>query len=851
MSTFWNPTSYGFAPVYWLTVGGIPVVFTERTLGLALPSGWGLEDASLVIDDSAEVGVEAIDRDRGVGVGLDFSFKLLDTDVVRDWLRRWSQQATITQDLLAGDTTAHVMDTTGWDSSGILYIGLERIQYNGKTGTTFANLTRATCGSLAATHKAGTTGQIVTDRPRHWRGRDVTLWASQADPSGHVCGSSMISQEAIQIWRGRITSSPERHSDGFSFNCQSLDRILDEQLAAKMSGDVVGTGAEYLLPVGWSIGAFMVGVDAADVEVWKTNVVFSPFAGMSATYKSSGEIRTLVSDAWAAAVVAAGAPATTHLGDWTWVQKGGKWHSRIKLLKDAAVYTVLPWLYIDGKEYSQIPTAKFTSGMKSAYDLDLNHFVNDVPPFCPVDPAGNQLPTGVTILLTEGDPSDVPPAGKVTIKSGDASCTYIYAVIGTSESDLHLEGLVPLDGQTPLSVGQFVNANAEILLSDQGAFDVLALNCLESSGTGLRGTYDVLARGAGYGLDASVVMQETFFNRLGSGAVGTLNGDIASAGASFVDLFGGVLSLFRLAVVAKPVTTEANAPIRLQVVDTAQGTNYTTTILDSDLLSHQSDPVVSVKRADVPNMISVLRKPGGQEESPILFNDFAAVEATGKREVQYRVDAKDRDALKNAALPAVSAHFAYDQTVQAIELLVHPGVIAEVGDAIWLTTTHPAVWTWSTSPGQVGYDGPGRVVGRKLNLKSGVATLTLLIDGSLKLFALSPAAEVTAYGGAAGAPTWIETGIQYMDHFSNAIANAGGPIGVLHYQPGEAETTAQKYNVSAAANLAGACRLTVSSQTGVFDLDVSKRSTLTLPQTANATTFQNLFAHSGDGSQWG
>ena len=851
MASFWAPTNYGYSPIYWVTVSGVPVLFAERALGLTMPTGIGIEDGSLVIDDSAEVGVEHIDRDRGIGVGLDFGLKLLDTSTVRDWLRKWSKSCTLTQDFLAGDATVNVDDTTGWDGIGILYIGLERIQYGSKPGTTFGTLSRATCGSLEADHKAGTTGQIVTDRPRHWRGREVTLWASMADPSGHVCGSAYVSQEAVQVWRGRITSSPERHTDGFAFSCQSIDRILDEQLAAKMSGDVTGTGAVYLLPTGWNVGVFMIGTDNAGLEVWKADVKFTPFAGMTATYKSSDEIRTLISSAWAQAVTDSGAPATTHFGDWTWVQKSGKWHARIQLLKDATVYWVNPWLFLDGKEFSQIPTAQFPGGMKSAYDMDLNYYVNDIPPFCPTDPAGNQLPTGVTIRLTEGDPADVPATGKVKIKSGDTSCVYTYAVKGTDEEDLHLEGLQPLDKQVPLPVGKFKDASAEVLLDDQGTFDELILDCLESSGTALRGTYDVLAQGAGYGLDDSVIQESTFTSKLATGAIGTLQGDITSAGSSFTDMFGGVLALFRLAVVARPVTSEANTPIRLQVVQTAQGTDYTTTITDDDLLSHQGDPVVSVKRADSPNLINITRQPGGQEaDDHLIFNDFAAVEATGKREVQYRIDATDRDALRNAAVPAVAAHFAYDQTVQAIELLVHPSVLAEVGDAIWLTTTHPAVWTWSTTPGQVGYDGPGRVVGRKLNLKTGQATLTLLVDGSLNLFALSPAAEVTAYNNASN-PAWIEVDLKYIDHFTNAINNAGAAVGVLHYQPGEVEGTGQKYNISAATSVGGFCRLTVSSQTGVFDLDTTKRSTLTLPLTANATTYQRLFAHTGDGSQWG
>lgn len=845
-NTYWQPLNYGYTPVYWLTVSGVPVVFTERATGKALPGDFGLEDAALVIDDSAEVGVESIDRDRGLGVGLDLTFKLLDTATVRDWLRKWSKQVTLTQDLAAADVTAHVDDTTGWAGVGILYVGLERIQYGGKTATTFTGLTRATCESLATTHKAGTVGQVVTDRPRHWRGRDVTLWASLCDPSGHLCGTALQSTEARQVWRGRITAPPERHADGFAFHAQSIDRLLDEPLAARMTGDVKSTATNYLLQTGWGFGIYFKAVDAAGTDVWTADVKTNPFAGMTATYATPEEIRTLITTAWASAVTAGGYGAD--LGDLTWKADGkGKWHARIQIKQNAAVYKVFNWFSL----YDGTPQPEFGAGMLNAYDLDLNWDAAS-PPWCPKDGNGAAQPTGLTLRLTEGDPAEVPPTGKVAAKAGNAACTYTYAATGTAQGDLHLEGLKPLQGQTALNAVQLGdgNATAEVLLADAGTFDDLALNCLESSGTGLRGTYDVLAQGAGYALPDTVVKEASFTAKLGAGTVGTLQGDVSAAGASFADLFGGAMALFRLAVVARPDATDTYGTLKLTVVHTAQGTDYQTTITDGDLLSFAGDPVVSVKRADSPNLINVTRQPHGTEaEDHLIFNDFAAVEAVGKREAAYRIDATDRDALRNAALPATVAHFAYDQTVQAVEITVHPCVDAEVGDAVWLTTAHPAVWTWSTNPGQVGYDGPARVVGKKTNLKASTVTLTLLVDGALRLEALSPAATVLAFDNAAN-PTWVEVPLTYLDHFAKAIAAAGAAVGVLHFQAGEAEGTAQRYTVATATEVAGKCRLTVASQAGAFTLDTAKVSTLTLPLTANVTPYQANFAHVGDGSQW-
>lgn len=834
-------------------VEGVPYIFSERYLGLTSPAGYGSQTprvGTLVIDDSAEVGVEAIDRDQGIGTGLDFTFKLLDDDTIRSYMARPSLYASLTADLAAGDLTAHVADTTGWPAFGLLYAGLECIAYAGKTGTTFTGLTRGQYDTLESTHKTATVAQIVTDTPRFWRGRGVTLWATLVDPSGAAPVADLLDTSTVQLWRGRITEQPTRHPDGFSFACQSIDLALSEPLSAKVSGAVLDAAPTYLLPTGWTFGASIIGRDALDVAQWTASAFVTPFAGMASTYASSAEIRDLISTAWTAAITASG--ASTYLGELLWTKsKTGTWDAVITVLQDPAIYSLAGSLTVEAGSWSfTVPT--FPAGMQADVKMDLN-WDGSLPPFCPTDPTGKVLPTGVTLRLDSGTSADVPPAGKVKIASGSASCTYSYSATGTDGGDVHLHGLVPLPGNTSLTLAQVLPsaaATAEVVFADTGAFSSCALRTLESSGTALRGFYDLLPQGQGYALPSTVVDSVSFTARLGSGSVGDLSASLTGAGASFVDLFGGVLSLTRLAVVAKP-STDAYSVIKLACVETAQGTDYVTVITDADLLSHEGDPVVSIKRADAPNVIDIVRKQSGSDtEDHIIFNDNPQVEAVGKRDVVYRIDAEDRAQLQAYASKVVSAHYAYDQTLQAVELLCHPAVEVEVGDAVWLTTTHPSIWTWGSNPGAVGYDGPGRVTGKKRNLKTCAVTLVLLIDGALVMHALSPAALVTAWGGAAGAPTWIEVDDGYYLHFAKAILDAAAPVPVLHYQPGQVEGVAQAYTVSAAAVVGAACRLTVATQTGVFDLDTALQSTLTLPLTASATTYQNKFAHADDGSQW-
>jgi len=633
-----------------------------------------------------------------------------------------------------------------------------------------------------------------------------------ADASGHVCGSSLVSQEATQVWVGRVTALPERQNDGFAFACQSLDRVLDEQMAGRVSGDVTGTGDLFLLPVGWTFSVALQGTDDVGATVWEDTIVCQPFAGMVAEYKTSAEIRALISTAWDDAVSDAG--ATSYLGTLTWMMVKGNWHSSIQVIQQSTVYGLSGVVTLEGDAWD-LSVAPFPTGMQSDLQIDLQ-MGGTIPSFSPLDPAKVPVPLGLTIRLTEGSPDDVPDTGKVKVTSGGVSCTYYYSGTGTAEQDLFLDHIEKVQGQTALTLAQIASgATAEILAADEGPYALLALHCLESSGTGLRGTYDTLAQGQGYGLDESLIEVPTFAT-LADGGAATIIGNITSAGSSFGDLFGGILALFRLAVVARPTDGEANSPVRLHLVATAQGTDYTTLITDADFLAHADDPVVSVKRATNPNIIEITRQPAGIDSGDHLFyNDKLAAEAVGKTSVTYRIDATDRDTLAAVATPVVPAHFAYDATIQAVEIRVHPSVAAEVGDCVWLTSTHPSLWTWTASPGCVGYDGPARVVGRRINPKTLAVTLALLVDGSLVMHALSPAAEVRAFDSAAD-PTWIRVDYKYLKHFSNSLEDEA-TITVLHYQPGEVETSDQKYTVSAAAaeTVSGTdyCRLSVA----VFD----------------------------------
>ena len=868
--SFWDTTRYGFSPVYWLTVSGIPVVWAERATGLALPTGFTIEDAGLVIDDSAEVGVEQIDRQRGVAASLSLGFKLLDTSTLRDWLRRWSYQAVLTADLAPTGLTITVGSTTGWPAgwpvADELHLGIERITYTGTTATTFTGCTRAQSGSLAYRHVTGTTAQFVTDRPKYWLGREVILWASPTDPAGFVTGAT-LDTDARHVWRGRITDGPQRERDGFRFEAQSLDRILDNSLVASISGQVVDTSAQYVVQSGWTATVVLAALTNAGAEVWRYDLVMSPFKNDTDGDLMSGQkMRDRIVAEWDSAVTTAAAGAD--LSSWKWqVETPQFFRAYATVVFDALIFKINRWVFIDGKEWADDLDPYYPGGMPAGFNgaVKLPWMAGDNPTKLVAFP-GTGAPvavSSVTLLLDSGAASDVPATGKVKLDVNGATVVYSYSYSGSSQGQVYLAGLVPVAagksavGFTP---AQLQGASAEILFDDAGTFPDMMLRTLYSSGTsGLRSaTYDTLKRGQGYGLEEDQIAEDSFSET--SAPLAVLLGTADHAGRTFAELFGGALGLFRRAVVARPDVSQARMPQQLHLVDTAPfGAGYTTTITDDDLLSDEGDPVLSVRRADSPNQVTVIRPLAGTKDAADRwsFGDHASADASGRREVEYTVPAQDRAALWLAAWSAAGTHLAADETTQAIELRVPPWVDAEVGDLVQLELTHPSLWTWSSSPAAVGYTGIGRVLGRRMSLKSTQVTLLLLIDGAVKISALSPAARVLAFAGAAGNPTSIDVDYKYYKHFAAALVAAGVNIWVYHYQPGQVETVTQKHEISAAAIVVvlavSYCRLTVDSTSGGHTLVVADRSTLTLPTTSGGdlTTYQATFAHVDDDTQWG
>lgn len=134
----------------------------------------------------------------------------------------------LTQEASATATTLHVVSTTGFGSSGVVYLGRESVAYTGKTSTTFTGCTRGMYGSEAVRHPfsesagEGLGNTQVADRPTELVGRLATLWSVE------VIGGALtnLSLEYVgHVGGGDLLGGAE---DGWTLQIDHVSKALDQ-----------------------------------------------------------------------------------------------------------------------------------------------------------------------------------------------------------------------------------------------------------------------------------------------------------------------------------------------------------------------------------------------------------------------------------------------------------------------------------------------------------------------------------------------------------------------------------------------------------------------------------------------
>lgn len=849
-------TQYGWGIVYCLTVEGVDLVFCERETGLTLPgsgpfAGYSAEDGSLVVDDSAPIGSD-IDRANGIGVGLSLGFILLETAAVKSALLAPSHTAKLAANVTATDTEITVDSTSGWDATGSLWLGVERITYGGKSGTQFTGCTRGTAGGKAFAHTMGSASGVATSAPRWWAGRECALWAYAVDPIGTVpnAGAAFASQaDVVCVWRGYIEEGPQRIAQGFRFEASALDRRLARPFQARVTGRIVDSTARHTVQPTDSYKVDVEKHNSSGVLQWSHSITWSPYSSLVAgTLYTGAQIRAAVASAFAAAVTAEGAPATTRLKEFRWVAKqtpsGQLWKATIVIdsgaISDADRVTV----YFHGD----------ASIESAVVDRVVHNAAQDlfVPPpwkdFWATFDAPNKphLNTGAgifgfTIALDNGTPEIVHAPVVVEISgSNGALTTLTCAKTANVQGLLYVSQFVKVSGYNQAGM-QIEGKTASAVYNASGSVKQVLLEHLHSSGTtALRdGTYDVLPRAQGYGFITERVAQ-TSFALIEQGDLASLQLNATTGDRSAVDMFAGLLALAQLAVVARPDVSDTYRRVKLHIVRTSLGgSGGQVTISDSDLLSLADSPVEVLDRARPQNLIRLKL----DSDDEIIFTDQASVDTIGTVEQTWSIPHDDREQILQIATGLVASYMATQPTIQTFVLLVAPNIDAHVGDAIQLQLSHPAIYDWQT--GTQGYSGSAVVLGRSFDLRSMAIRLTVAASAMIVSRALSPSMLLTAYTAA----TSCEVDRGWLTHLEQTLADSAGTFRLVIYVPGITESAANYLEINDVSDTGTSVLLSIDAESGALT-PTANVTYATLPETANATVFQKEFAHVDDGASW-
>lgn len=861
----WGALAFGWSTVYALQVDGIPTLFVERIQNIS-----GDFDGSLSIDDSADVGVE-IDRQTGIGAGLALSVTLRDTATVRGYMRRPSLVARLTDSYSSGGSTIDVDDTTGWPSSGTLYLGHEVYSYSGTTSTTFTGVTRsATYSGLTRVYPYGS-GYVVSDRPMSWRGRRCVLRAYPVDPAGYIDDTA-----PIEVWRGEIEAEPLRQRDGFALQAQSLDRVLDREICGTVTGvveDVRGVVAYPDLRLRLSIqGANSHGSSTFAYD----DLTIEPFSDLSgATLMDWGQFAGRMRDAWYDAFSAI--VGNVYVDEYPHLEElpQGGLVLKAGLLYDNQfqVYRFSAYWFGGG-----LPPTGFTPwrNMPASYGLTDSAISETIATW--VNGSARTVFQPYSTYVDKGYPSALVRLDEPTLETYDTGRLYA----GTQVYDFVCESVLADDGriflynianknagQIPFTLlgctvelgNQLVNDEA---VNETGLAEV-AYAVLASTGSGGNSVYDVLPASQGYSIQQGLLVW-TDGGSLGDGYAGTLDtlndattAQLAALPAkiSLSKLLGGLLALRRQAIALVPF----QGGMRLQIVSTAPGaSDYALALTDSDLLGYAEEPVQTTERLRPPNRVTIKATEG---EEPVTVQDQSAVAIEGPEEWELDIPVLQRDALVSLALQYGPSLVLQDRQSQAAKVMLPPWTAVQVGDSVKLTSTHPGLW--DASSGTPGYDSTARVVGLTRALKDGRQTATLLLEGATTQQALCMACEVYQWAGDPDDPVTVDVWMPRDDgasltyallsYCTRMLSQSGGLAVLLHTRPGVSEGAGETLTVNAAEyrdarSEPPLVRLTVLAVAGGTTLTAD--SWLTLPDlpSGDGSTWQDGHAHTDDGTFW-
>ena len=365
---------------------------------------------------------------------------------------------------------------------------------------------------------------------------------------------------------------------------------------------------------------------------------------------------------------------------------------------------------------------------------------------------------------------------------------------------------------------------------------------LESSGTaGLRGSFDVLPLGFGYGLTAADYIHDAQTG--GDGAetalTNALNPQLApvelvySGGQSFAEFFGGLLSSYHYCL----AWVRSGKKLKMGLCGTINaGSVESYTITDSDLLAGNSISVAEVGSG--PNSVTVnqassMLGKGGRGYTYRIIEDMQARGTFHKTFDLYGLeDAEWLNQAVNLAISMVNT----SSTEVAYKMKLRPSRDYLAGQLVRFNITSPQVFDWKTS--SLGLTGIGRIMEVTRSLVSGEVEITVLTGATVLLAPLCPVAIYASH-------TVNTDGNTVVTVSDSSIFSANDPV--RFYNPG-ANVAEEKQIISVDFTAPNTFIFT-----GTFGITPAAGYTVcTYPLSSNGaiTAKQDAHVHFGDGSQY-
>mgnify|MGYP003114065501 CR=1 FL=1 len=890
---------YGFSLYHAAKIEGIPYLFVERTPDGTITATGYTVDPSLMIDESAKIG-NRIDENTGIGRAFDLTIGLERTAATEGLFKKPDYIARLTADLAHNETSnVTVNSTTGFASSGAIYIGNERIEYTGKTVTQFQTLTRGTPGSTDwKGQDFSTDSQIatwVTDNPLFWRGRKIILYALLVDPYGRVV-SSNVSNE---VWRGYVAREPRPYPGGWSLACTPLDRRLDVPICASFSGKaVVKPNPDPSLKINTNLSIY-IGIKGGTNLAWNAGNTpeydeWKPFASLSASESYTLTfLKGWLSMQWMAKVAADG--VTTYFPadvpkfapggpfnavDLTQkvVPQGKPWkpweisqmavrakvqHTN-KPIEIASVFSgVLTdlgapiWIGYSDHNFGDDPS-EIAGPIGVGYGLNVIGQLS-VAPATDTDYHWLPLPimifTGtqvgvLTIFLDDDDPANVPSAGFLVLEGNDKTVIVEYKNKSVAGNAITVETVNYKGTIEDLleALGDEDSAQAAIscrfCFIDSGQAVDTMRRLLYSSGRGNNddGTFDTLPTGSGYDI---AEINDNFAKEL-DGGWSDLSADfLLDEGVSFASIYGPLLALSQRAV----VTRNEGDGMKLTCVSTSviETGAYSFTLTDSHILAGQGGGSVKANNPiDSPNRIEANLTRYEQDMGRIIVNDIVSQRADGLKSMSADINGFNKDEITGPVLGWSKSLFNSRDGRLIYDIKCVPWVECQTGDSIRIESTHFNFWNRGT--GKRGYTGSARVMGRSIDLKKGTVTLSVAIAGAVTTYSLAPSAKLVSADNAS-APTLITVSADYYALMLAYLAAEPSGFKLLVYKPGT-DQTGDEVTVNGVTLAGSNILLSVSAYTLSTAL-VNGTTYLTVPFTANDSVVQAYHMHTDTtGAAW-